>query len=146
MRADLPTLTLGLAMSCIALNIAASEQDIRDSIALGALAFADNCGKCHQVDGYGERGLYPSLHKPALLADRTLLIQTILNGRQAHQPGQPGGTTRLMPALDFLSNREIAQIIAFISNSWGDGVVMVTEQEVEAARDAQFNGGQPGTP
>jgi len=39
-----------------------------------------------------------------------------------------------MPALDLLSNKEIAAIIAFISNSWGSEVVVVTEQEVEDAR------------
>jgi mono/diheme cytochrome c family protein len=63
-----------------------------------------------------------------------LLIQTVLNGRLAHAESGDGSTQRLMPALDFLSNKEIAAIIAFISNSWGNEVVVVTEQEVEDAR------------
>jgi mono/diheme cytochrome c family protein len=41
-----------------------------------------------------------------------------------------------MPALDFLSNREIAALIAYISASWGNGMVVVTEAEVQAARQA----------
>ena len=112
----------------------ASERDVRNSIALGALAFADNCGKCHQADGYGEEGLYPSLHSPALLADKDLLIKTVLNGRMGHVEEGDDGAERLMPSLDFLSNSEIAAIIAFISNSWGDDVLIVTPEEVEDAR------------
>ena len=114
--------------------LAADEQAVRDSIALGALVFADNCRKCHQIDGYGEEALYPSLHQQDLLADRALLIQTILNGRMGHQQTPAGEPERLMPALNFLSNREIAALIAFISNSWGSEVVIVSEAEVQAAR------------
>lgn len=112
----------------------ASERDIRNSIALGALAFADNCQRCHRIDGYGEEALYPSLHTPELLADKALLIQTVLNGRTRHQQGDAEEAQRLMPAMNFLSNDEIAAIIAFITNSWGSDLVIVTAQEVENAR------------
>ena len=118
----------------LALPATASERDVRNSVALGALVFADNCIKCHQMEGYGEEELYPSLHNPDLLADKVLLIKTVLNGRLAHLEDGTAGTERLMPALDFLSNREIAAIIAFITNSWGNEVIIVTEQEVEDAR------------
>lgn len=131
-------------MLALAMPAAASEQEIRDNIALGALAFADNCMKCHQLDGYGEEALYPSLHNPTLLRDRSLLIQTILNGRMGHQQSVEGGSMRLMPSLDFLTDAEIVAIIAFITNSWGDQVLEVTEQEVREAR-ASMAGGNPGT-
>ena len=111
-----------------------SEQDIRDQIALGAVAFADNCRRCHQLDGYGEEKLYPSLHNSNLMADRALLIRTIIHGRTGNQGHSGSKPVRLMPSLEFLTNREIAAIIAFITNSWGDGVVTVTEQEVDDAR------------
>ena len=118
----------------VALEAAASEQDIRNQIALGALAFADNCRKCHQLDGYGEEKLYPSLHDPRLMADKALLIRTILHGGAAHQDESSGAAVRLMPSLGFLTNQEIAAIIAFITNSWGDEVLLVTEQDVGDAR------------
>ncbi|MDX1734462.1 MAG: cytochrome c [Halioglobus sp.] len=111
-----------------------SERDVRNSVALGALAFADNCSKCHQVDGYGEEALYPSLHDPQLLANKDLLVTTVLDGRMGHMEDNGEGAQRLMPAMGFLSNREIADIIAFISNSWGNEVLIVTPQEVQRAR------------
>jgi len=121
----------------------ASEQEIRDNIGLGALAFADNCRKCHQLDGYGEEELYPSLHDQALLANKSLLIRTILSGRLAHQETDSDGEVRLMPALDYLTDREIVAIIAFITNSWGDHVLVVTEAEVADARSEVAGNHQP---
>ena len=111
-----------------------AERDIRNRIALGALVFAENCQRCHQADGYGEEELYPSLHDSRLLADRTLLVRTILDGRNRHEAGAADASTPLMPSLDYLTNSEIAAIIAFISNTWGNDVVMVTEAEVDKAR------------
>jgi mono/diheme cytochrome c family protein len=111
----------------------ASEQDIRNSVALGALVFADNCKHCHKIDGYGEAALYPSLRNERLLADKTLLIETVLNGRLAHEKDS-NKAVRVMPSLDFLTNREVAAIIAFITNSWGSEVLMIPDEQVEAAR------------
>lgn len=126
--------SLSLAFVCIGLQATASEQDIRNQIALGALAYVDNCRQCHQVDGYGEEKLYPSLHDPQLMADKALLIRTILHGRIVSSGNTDGSTKRLMPSLAFLTDQEIVAIIAFISNSWGDGVLVVSEQEVRDAR------------
>lgn len=127
-------LSLVTVFAVVGLQAAASEQDIRNQIALGALAFADNCKTCHQLDGYGEEELYPSLHDPRLMADKTLLIRTIIHGRIANQDEPGGGTERLMPSLGFLTNKEIVAIIAFITNSWGNEILIVTEQEVADAR------------
>ncbi len=134
MRFPMTASSLGAALLTLAMSSTASEQEIRNSIALGALTFSDICAKCHQIDGYGEEDLYPSLHNPALLQNKTLLIQTILNGRTGHQQNVEGDEITLMPALTFLSNAEIVAIIAFITNSWGGGVLEVTEQEVQEAR------------
>ena len=133
-----PTVAMLLTL---AIPAPASEQDIRNNIALGALAFSDNCARCHRIDGYGEESLYPSLHNPQLLHDKALLIQTLLRGRTGHQQNSKGQVT-LMPSLNFLSDSEIVAIIAFISNSWGDEVLMVTEQEVRDARSAMDQGVQ----
>jgi len=130
----LAKLSLVTAFAVVGLQAAASEQDIRNQIALGALAFADNCKTCHQLDGYGKEKLYPSLHDARLMADKALLIRRILHGAITSQDGASHETVRLMPSLGFLTNQEIAAIIAFITNSWGSEVLIVTEQEVGDAR------------
>ena len=133
---------IAAALLTLALSATASEQEIRNNIALGALVFSENCRKCHELDGYGEEALYPSLHNQALLRDKSLLIQTILKGRTRHQENGEGGTIRLMPSLDFLSDAEIVAIIVFITNSWGDQPLEVTEQDVREAR-ASMAGSSP---
>jgi mono/diheme cytochrome c family protein len=125
-------MVVGALLVSLTLCTQASEQEIRNKIALGALAFSDNCRKCHQIDGYGEEALYPSLHDPALLADKSLLIRTILHGRIGEK--SDGTQEHLMPSLDYLTNQEIVAIIAFISNSWGPDMLLVTEDEVKEAR------------
>lgn len=133
MRFPLAATALVATLLTLTMPAGGSEQEIRNNIALGALAFSDNCARCHRIDGYGEERLYPSLHNPQLLQDKTLLIQTILGGRTGHQQDVEGETT-LMPSLNYLSDTEIVAIIAFISNSWGGDVLMVTPQEVRQAR------------
>ena len=130
----LPKILLTALFALGASQASASEQDIRNQIALGALTFADNCRQCHQLDGYGEEKLYPSLHNPALMADKALLIRTILHGRVTNRDDTSAASMRLMPSLEFLTDQEIAAIIAFITNSWGDEVMVVTEREVSEAR------------
>lgn len=122
----------GVLLAAISLGTMATEQETRNLVALGALAFSDNCIKCHQIDGYGEEALYPSLRDPQLLANKPLLISTILHGRTSKQ--NDGSDERLMPSLDFLTDREITAIIAFISNTWGENVLLVTEDEINKAR------------
>ena len=126
------TLSIGTVFATLSLGAFASEQEARDLVGLGALTFADNCMKCHQIDGYGEEALYPSLRDPKLLANKKLLIDTLLHGRSA--PRRNGGEEDLMPPRDYLTDREISAIIAFISNTWGDELLLVTEEEVKAAR------------
>lgn len=129
------TPVLGALLLClVSVRTLPSEQGVPDDIALGALAFSDNCEKCHQADGGGEQALYPSLHDPALLQDKTVLVQTILHGRTGPSAGEQHRPQPLMPSLDYLSNHEIAAIIAFISSSWGKTTLRVSESDVEAAR------------
>ena len=133
-RAGRPLLVAVLAAVPL---VAASAEDGRtpgEVVLLGSRTFDENCSKCHQPDGFGEPGLYPSLHDPALLDNPEKLIRTMLHGRSRPENGGEGSPQALMPALDYLTNAEIAAIIAFLSSSWGSGTVQVTEQEVQAAR------------
>jgi mono/diheme cytochrome c family protein len=94
---------------------------------LGALVFTDNCKQCHQIGGYSEVALYPSLRS------ETLLIEIVLNGRLAHQK-ESRNSVRIMLLMNFLTNREVAAIIAFITSSWGNKVLIVSDEQVETAR------------
>lgn len=130
-----PIVAFCLCLCLSATTSHAAERDVRNEVAMGALAFAEICQRCHKADGYGEEGLYPSLHRAALMADRERLVRTILDGRKRHLASGDGKDEQaLMPALAFLSDREIVSIIAFITNSWGNDVLLIPESEVAAIR------------
>ena len=125
----------GLCLLLMSTHAIANERPptLGDNIALGAQLFDDICATCHEGDGEGSAGLYPSLHNPELLNNQVLLIKTVLEGR-SQLDAATQKPAHLMPSLNFLTNREIVALIAFITNSWGNQVLVVSEKEVELAR------------
>lgn len=87
----------------------------------------NNCLGCHQANGAGIPGVFPSLvtHAPALfnaqsseLSGRTYLIHLLLFGLQGEISA--GGVTYkgIMPAWPQLSNAEIAAVLNHILSNW----------------------------
>ncbi len=125
---------VALCLLILAPEAGADKADLLSTIELGALTYSENCTACHRLDGSGEERLYPSLHNQSLLADKHLLVQTVLNGRMSHQKNAKGKSQRLMPAWDFLTDKEVAAVIAYITKSWGAQMIVVSEEEVAEAR------------
>ncbi|RIH87543.1 c-type cytochrome [Calidithermus roseus] len=85
----------------------------------GEAAFKANCAMCHGEQGRGN----PALAENRKLQDADFVIRQVLRG------------SRYMPAFgDRLSDREIAAIITFIRNSWGNNYGTVTEGMVKTRR------------
>lgn len=80
-----------------------------------------NCSSCHQLDGNGLKKLIPPLaHSDYLRNNQSKSVILIRNG--ATQPITVNGVsyTPTMPAHPTLTNLEIAEIITYINNSWGN--------------------------
>ena len=93
----------------------------------GESAYLAHCARCHQSDGKGIPGQYPSLHDtPALWQDRTLGIRALLQGRD------PDGAT--MPTHGYLGNEIIASTLSHVLRSWGPGGEPFTAEEVARER------------
>ena len=101
--------------------------DVKDLVARGQGVFNANCAACHQQGGTGN----PALGAPALVGDKVVL------GPRAHQidvvlNGQNGGK---MPPWKHLSDADIASVISYTRNSWGnkadEGVVQPAEVKAE---------------
>jgi len=90
------------------------------------------CTNCHQDDGKGLAALYPPLAaSDYLMADLPRAACIVKNGQ--FKEIVVNGTTynQMMPGLGHLTNLEIATIITYVSNSWGNeaGIQNVTEVE-----------------
>ncbi len=98
----------------------------------GAELYATYCTNCHQDDGKGLASLYPPLAaSDYLLADIPRAACIIKNGQ--FKEIVVNGTTynQMMPGLQHLTNLEVAQILTYVSNSWGNDKGLQGVKEVE---------------
>jgi mono/diheme cytochrome c family protein len=104
--------------------------------AQGAATYIDNCAACHRPDGTGYEGVFPTLAgNPAVeSADPLSLATIVLTGsKTAKTHTTPAQFT--MPAFSWrLSDQEIADVLTFIRNGWGNKAAPVNVSTVTRAR------------
>ncbi len=99
-------------------------------IEAGASAYA-LCAACHQQDGRGLPALAPALAGAATVTGPAApLIDIVLHGRDA-DPAYPN-----MPPLASLSDDQLASILTYVRQAWGNGAGAVSADDVRARRDA----------
>lgn len=99
----------------------------------GEQLYAMHCSNCHQEDGKGLARLIPPLAKSDyLLQDAGRTVCLIKNGIAGGEMVVNGVVyNQKMPANPALKNIEIAQIITFINNNWGNEQGYTSVREVE---------------
>ncbi|MCG8331224.1 MAG: cytochrome c [Chitinophagales bacterium] len=98
----------------------------------GQALYIQNCAACHQASGEGLAGAFPPLKgsKIVLDEDYELMVRIILQGYDARTE------YGVMPALaDQLSDAEIAAIVNYERNSWGNEASKVSKDDIERIRD-----------
>ena len=99
---------------------------------LGKQLYLTQCANCHQQDGTGLKKLYPPLAKSDyLLADIPRAACIIKYGQKEQITVNGQLYTMPMPALSKLTPIEIAQILTYIGNSWGNQHGFVQVKDVE---------------
>ncbi len=136
-------LRLGTAACFIAATLSGCGSEKRNAAAgaqhPGLAPFVNTCAGCHMMDGAGLPGLFPPLAgSPIVQAeDPTALILIALHGLEG--PVEVAGQffDGVMPAQGhFLSDRELAAIVSYIRQEWGDRPEVVTPSQVQALRTA----------
>lgn len=97
------------------------------------------CAGCHMLNGLGKAGQYPPLAGSEWVTGGTeRLAALILHGLSGpiSVKGQNYSGAELMPAhAEIFSSAEIAQVMSYIRNTWGNEASFVTTEMVDAARD-----------
>ena len=104
--------------------------------AKGAALFTANCSACHQANGEGLPGAFPSLKNDGVVDkdDATKHIQVVLQGlHDAKVSGVVYGSA-MPPFAGTLSDAEIADIIDYERSSWGNHGKPVDAAQVAAER------------
>jgi mono/diheme cytochrome c family protein len=112
-----------------------TQPDIQKSIIEGKKVFSKYCISCHQADGGGVPDLNPPLIKtPYVLGDKEKLIKIILNGLNENIEIEDQVFTNPMPALNILKDQEIADVLTYVRNSFGNKASAVTPADVKSVR------------
>ncbi|MDO7851986.1 c-type cytochrome [Hymenobacter convexus] len=106
-------------------------------LAAGKAVYTQNCLSCHQADGGGVDGMNPPLTKTDyVLGDKPRLIGVLLNGLKGLEIN--GEEYRsVMPAQTHLTEQQMADVLTYVRNSFGNKASAVTVGEVKAARAAK---------
>ena len=116
----------------------ALEKPDEKTMKTGAAIYADECAGCHASNGKGTAGLFPSLNgSPAVQqTDATSLLRVVLRGaRSVATDGAPTGAA--MPQFAWvLNDDEVAAVLTYIRNVWGNSAPPVSAAEVGRARQA----------
>lgn len=102
---------------------------LKESITRGKSVYEANCIACHMADGRGLEGTFPPLANTGRLTDKGRLVKIIING--LNDPVTIDGTvyTMEMNPLD-LSDKEVADVLNYIRNSWGNKAAVIKENEI----------------
>jgi len=100
--------------------------DRGELVARGAIIFAANCAACHQANGKGVSGTFPALDGSKVVTGPSAAqIALVLDGK-------PGTA---MPPWTQLSDIDLAAVITYTRNSWGNRTgEAVQPSEIKTAR------------
>lgn len=106
------------------------------SIARGKDLYVTNCMNCHMDNGKGMEGVYPPLAKSDFLKRPAKdIIETVLKGQSGEVKVNGVVYNAVMPAQDYLTDAEIADIFNYVNNSWGNkNTKAITPAQVKQLR------------
>lgn len=113
-----------------------SAQDEESVMKLGAKLYDKHCSDCHQQDGKGRPPAYAPLAGNRALTMHSAVnpIRMVLNG--GYPPSTSGNQRPFgMPPFGYLLNdAEVAAVVSYMRNSWGNHADLVAPSEVRRFR------------
>ncbi|MCC7008457.1 MAG: nitrite reductase, copper-containing [Acidobacteria bacterium] len=107
-----------------------------ERITRGQASYAGTCAACHQPAGQGLAAAFPPLAASDYLnADKRRAISAIVHGLSGEVTVKGQKFNSVMPALT-MSDEEIANVLTYVYNNWGNAGFEVTPAEVAAVRAA----------
>ncbi|KQV60568.1 nitrite reductase, copper-containing [Pelomonas sp. Root1217] len=111
---------------------------VKDQIAAGQALFAGTCSVCHQANGAGLPGVFPPLAKSDWLAqDAKRAVGVVLHGLSGKVKVNGKDYDSVMPPMNQLNDDEVANILTYVLNSWGNAGGSVSADEVKKQRAAK---------
>jgi mono/diheme cytochrome c family protein len=105
-------------------------------MANGEKLYKGSCVACHELDGSGAPRIYPPLPGNANLqsADASSAIRIVLDGAETITTARAPNTGSMPPYASKMSDQDVADVVTYIRNAWGNAAPAVTPAEVAKAR------------
>ncbi len=106
-----------------------------ENLSEGNRLYLQYCSACHQGDGHGAGGRFPTLvDTDWVTGDKTRLIRVVLEGLEGAIEVNGESFSGLMPQHAFLKDDEISEILTFIRTNFGNDASNITIDEVSKVR------------
>ena len=111
---------------------------LSSQVAAGKKVYLARCLACHQVDGLGVQNMNPPLVGTTyVLGDKSRLIKIVLNGFNERVEIEGDIYNNPMPGQSNLTDQEIADVLTYVRNSFGNKASAINASEVKKVRAAK---------
>ena len=110
-------------------------KNFEEQMKFGKQTYMQTCFACHQGEGQGVPNAFPPLAKSDYLnADVNRAIDIILNGKSGEITVN-GKQYNSVMTRQMLSSDEIANVLTYVYNSWGNNKTIVTKEMVDKVKN-----------
>ena len=115
-------------------KVASSNKSIAQKMDSGKQIYTQTCFACHQAEGQGIPNAFPPLAKSDYLnANIKRAIGIVLKGKTGEITVNGKNYNSVMTS-QTISNDEIADVLTYVYNSWGNNKTNVTKAQVDAVK------------
>ncbi len=113
-------------------HCAVKKSPYRLSMDSGRKVYTQHCMSCHQSDGVGILNVNPPLNCKQVTGDKNKLIDIVIKGSSTHAEINGVVYNNVMPPNSGLNDQEIADVLTYIRNSFGNKTSAVKVSEVKS--------------
>ena len=126
----------GIAIAITLFSSFIPNQKLTESVKRGKEVYALYCQNCHMEDGKGTPDLNPPVAKADYLKKPAkTLIGVVLDGQSGEVVVNGKKYNAIMPPQPYLTDEQIADVLNYIRNSWGNKIPgTITPAAVKALR------------
>ena len=112
-----------------------ASADFAALMASGDELYKIHCAACHQPEGQGLPGAFPPLaDSDYLMKNRRRAVSTVIEGLSGPMRVNGKRYEAVMPGMGYLADDQIAAILTYITNSWGNEAAAFGIDEIVAVR------------
>ncbi|MDO9373216.1 MAG: cytochrome c [Ferruginibacter sp.] len=110
------------------------KDTLQQSMKRGEEVYATSCANCHMPQGEGVEGAFPPLAKTVYLKNQKRAIDIILHGQEGEIVVNGKTYNVPMAAMNHLTDQQVADVLNYVSNTWGNKNPMIKPVQVKTAR------------